>query len=344
MQLISNTLRALIVAAGLVGDIVPVPGTQPIMPLFERSDLVCNCVVESVRVVEGQTRQRGGKSYLWQSVLATITVRDSYKNANDDNKINVAFEKEMPTTRAIPTLSEGETGVMFLKLSPRSADYEFADKFLGITPFTSLPVQGGMPGPNKLQLALVAVIQTGRVEDQVRAMGLLQGFDSFDPRALSSLVPLSASADPEIALSSLAVLIKARTSGAVLQLGTYLRTHKISPEPWAMVSIGTELGDIRDLEDLVPLEALTRSEHLSIRIGAIDGIRNLRDPHSAGVLAERLDDPDRTVRYLATITLAEIFAKGGDYAPSMHLFDQDPDSYTGRWKRWWMEQKQLQSR
>ena len=60
--------------------------------------------------------------------------------------------------------------------------------------------------------------------------------------------------------------------------------------------------------------------------------------------AKRLDDPDVKVRYLATITLSEIFRKGGDYAPSMYLFDKNPDFYTGRWKIWWAEQSQASPR
>jgi hypothetical protein len=40
------------------------------------------------------------------------------------------------------------------------------------------------------------------------------------------------------------------------------------------------------------------------------------------------------VQYIAVITLAEIFAKEGDYAPSKRLYDKNPDLYIGLWKQW----------
>ena len=332
-------------AASSFGDIVPIPGTQPVLPVFQRADLVCNCIVESLRVVDEQKRERGGKPFVWRSVVATVRVKDSYnREMPSDTRVDVAFEDEKPTVRATPMLSDGENGVMFLRLSASSQLYEFADRFLGVTPFASLPVQQGAPGPAKLQSVLAGVLHTGGAQDQVNAMRLLEGFDKFDSGALAGLLTLSASADPEIALSSLAVLLKARMPGTVQRLEDYLSIYKGGRAPVALLSVGAELGAVNDAEDLAPLEALTSSENLSIKLGAMAAIRNARSPHSAGALAERLDDPNRDVRFLAVITLSEIFRKGGDYAPSVYLFEQNPDFYTGHWKSWWAEQRQAPSR
>lgn len=345
MRIIAILMVAFAISVGSFGDIVPIPGTVPVLPVFESADLVCNCVVESLRVVDEQKRDRGGKPFVWQSVVAVVRVRDSYnKNVPSNSLIDIRFENETPLTRAIPALSPAETAIMFLRLSASGSVYEFADKFLGVTPFTFLPVQQGPPGPARLQSALVGVLRGGPVEDQVNAMRLLQGLDAFAPETLSSLVSLSTSADPEIALSSLAVLMKAKMPGAVERLENYLSAHKGGPEPLVLISIGTQLGQVSNRDDLVLLEGLTSSEHLSIKLGALAGIRNMGSSHSAAVLAERLDDPDINVRYLATITLAEIFGKYGDYAPSKYLFDRDPEFYSGRWKSWWAEQRQRPSK
>jgi len=344
MKLIAVFMGLLAMCVSSLGEIVPTPGTQAVIPVFERADLVCNCVVESLRVVDEQERERHGKPFLWRRVVATVRINDSYnKEMPSDSQISVAFEEERPITRVMPTLSEGESGLMFLRLAASSSAYEFADKFLGVTRFSSLPVVQGAPGPAKLQSALAGVLYAGRAEDQMHAVHLLQGFDNPNAEALAGLLPLSNSTDPEVALSSLAILLKARTPGAVQRLENYLNAYK-GREPLALLSVGTELGRVSDRGDLASLEALASSEHLSIRLGALAGIRNMRSPHSAAVLAGRLDDPDIKVRYLATITLSEIFRKGGDYAPSMYLFDKNPDFYTERWKGWWAEQRQGPSR
>jgi len=341
MRLIQILVGALAISVGSFGNVGPIPGTQPVMPIFEGSDLVCNCVVESLRIADERTRDRGGKPFVWRSVVATVRVRDSYnKDMPANSRVHVAFEDERPITRAIPTLSEAETAIMFLRFSALSSAYEFADEFLGLTPFTSLPVQGDAPGPAKLRSALASVLHTGSIQDQINAMRLLEGFDKFDSGTVAGLLQLTSSADPEIALSSLAVLLKARAPGTVQRLEDYLRVYTLERVPVALLSVGAELYAMNDAMDLAPLEALTSSEHLSVKLGAIAAIRNIRSPHSANALADRLDDPNRDVRYLATITLSEIFRKGGDYAPSMYLFDKNPDFYTRLWKSWWAEEKQ----
>jgi HEAT repeat protein len=95
------------------------------------------------------------------------------------------------------------------------------------------------------------------------------------------------------------------------------------------------LGQVSDSEDLIPLEALSSSELLSIKLGAMEGLRKMRSPHSAKALVERLNDPNPDIRFLAVIALSEIFSKTGDYAPNMAEFDQNPDFYTIKWKTWW---------
>jgi hypothetical protein len=105
----------------------------------------------------------------------------------------------------------------------------------------------------------------------------------------------------------------------------------------AMLSVGGELGQGSDIGDLAALETLTSSDFISIKLGAMAGVRKMRNSHSAKALVERLDDPNSDIRFLAVITLSEIFSKTGDYAPNMAEFDQSPEFYTIRWKTWWAQ-------
>ena len=232
---------------------------------------------------------------------------------------------------------------MFLKASSPPF-YEFGDRFLGAAPFASLPLQHGPPGLSKLESVLARVLQQSDPNDQINALRILEGFDELSPATIAILDPLASSASPEIALSSIAVLLKAKVSGSAQRLDTYLRTQPLDSVPMAILSIGSEPGEAGAIEDLTALEALMTSELLSIKLGAMAGVRKARSPHSARALVEGLDDPNADVRFLAVITLSEIFGKSGDYAPDMRLFGQNPDLYTTKWKTWWIEEGQGSSR
>lgn len=334
--------RILLFGALLLGvafaGLVPIPGTQRVGPIFESADLVCNCYVESLRTLKEQKLERAGKPFTQRYLVAKLRVNDPYnKEVQIGTEINVAFEEEIPTTESMPTLSEAETALMFLKLSSPSL-YEFADRFMGATPFAFLPVQNKALGLSKLQSALAAVLQLDNRDDQINAMRLLGGFDELSPETLTIMGGFTDSADPETALSAIAVLLKAKQPGSVLMLESYLRIHKPVPVPVAVLTIGGELGQVSDIEELTPLEALTSSELLSIKLGALAGVRKIRSPLSAKALVKRLDDPNADVRFLAVITLSEIFSKSGDYAPNMYQFDHNPEFYTIKWKTWWVEQ------
>jgi len=105
-----------------------------------------------------------------------------------------------------------------------------------------------------------------------------------------------------------------------------------------MINIGGELGQIGNERTRTVLESFAGSRYLPIRLGAMSAIRRIRSPESASVLIQRLDDIDENVRYLAVITLAEIFQKYGEYAPGMGLFDKNPGKYVELWKDWYRKQ------
>jgi hypothetical protein len=123
-------------------------------------------------------------------------------------------------------------------------------------------------------------------------------------------------------LSAIAVLLKNRVAGAVPILEKYLRGHNFSHLPVAILTVGDELSGGTDEQDLGLLEVLMSSNILSIGLGAIAGVRKMRNPHSAKALVGLLDDANPNVRFQAVITLSEIFKKRDNCAPDPVLQSQ----------------------
>jgi HEAT repeat protein len=191
----------------------------------------------------------------------------------------------------------------------------------------------------KLQHVLTSVAQSTVSLDQLRALRLLLGFDHIADETLSVVRPLSQSGDPDIALTALGVLLRTKSVDSVQKLRQYLESYTADAEPSALFVIGPELREISNPNALLALEALSRSKFRSVQSGAMDGIRRIRDPKSVPFLMAKLGDPDSDVQYVALITAAEILGKyEGDFAPSMYLFDKNPQYYIGLWKQWWVEE------
>jgi len=199
-------------------------------------------------------------------------------------------------------------------------------------------------GLEKLQSALAAVLRQINRDDQLNALRLLQGFDILNEESLSPVGVLCTFEDPEIAFTALAVFLKSKTIEGVEKLQRYLETYNGNAEPLALVAIGTQLSHVNDVKILPQIEVLTGSKYVSIRLGAMNAIRLMKHPESAPTLVKRLDDQNSTVKYIAVITLSEIFGKfEGDYAPSMYLFDEKPQYYVDLWKKWWAEESHNRS-
>jgi len=329
-----------------LGDPGTAPGTQRVGPVFQAADLVCNCVVESIKIVRQERVGNPPKTFLRQDALASILVDDQYKRTTDDGatRISVQFEREIPNMRVfLPSVQEGERALMFLKKQEATGIYVFSDPVLGTTPFHVLRKASHGQGLTKLEAALATTVELGSSEDQIRAMRVLEGFDQISPETLSPVMALASSGDPDVALSALAVLLRAKVPGAVPLLEAYLRFHDLPHIPISILSIGDELGRGSDEHDLNALEALMSSDILSIRLGAIAGVRKMRNPHSAKALVGLLNDANPNVRFLAVITLSEIFRKGDDYAPDVPSFHRNPEFYVGLWKSWWSTEGQVYS-
>jgi hypothetical protein len=304
--------------------------------VFDASDVVCSGKVESLRVLDVKEIQSGNSTLLLKRVLASVYVQDVYKaNERLPSSILVSFDEQGPEiTHIMPILEQNERAILFLKHSEGST-YVFADRFLGVTSFASLPTAEGVSGLLKLQSSLAAIVHENGREDKINAMQLLGGMENLQPGTLAQVTQLSASQDPELAFEALAVMIKAGTPGSIETLTHYLNGYQGNGALFSLGNIGGDLNQIRNREDLPALESLTSSRFLVIRLGSMEAIRNIGDVSSAPILIQRLGDSDSNIRYIAVISLAEIFNRHGGYKPSMAEFRKRPDFYTNEWRDWW---------
>ena len=341
MKLVLCILIIFVLSIPTITEIGPTPGSQLVRPVFEKSDVVCNCFVRSLSPANTQPSIVKGNCPGPARMSADIVVRDWYKTSQYSlASLVVEYDQDQACYSITqPTVWKGETALMFLKATP-SATYAWADTFLAAIPFKSLPPQSGQLGPGKLQAALMFVANQQNREDQIRALRLLHGFDTLTPDSVSSILPLSDSKDPDVAFLALAVLLTTKTPESVERLVRYLDAYKGDRGPLALININTDLAQIRDVRALSHLELLCSSRFALIRDGAMRALRGIKSPHSVPVLVQRLDDSDSDIKYLAVITLAEILGKyEGDYAPSMYLFDKKPSFYTNLWKTWWANER-----
>ncbi len=150
------TLAAgLVLCASVMADIVP--GTLDVRAAFEKSDLVRNCFVRSIAVIEERSIvNRPGVFIIRRRMRANVEIQDLYKSQEPNRQsIVVEYVQDIPNMSASqPALRKSETALLFLKATG-SATYVFADPFLGATPFSSLPRQTGKLGLAKLESALV---------------------------------------------------------------------------------------------------------------------------------------------------------------------------------------------
>jgi hypothetical protein len=277
------------------------------------------------------------KRIVRQRVEAVVELHDVYKSKLlTGPTVKVDYEKDVPSTSASqPALWTDETAILFLKaISPDA--YGFADPFSSATPFHALPQQIPGSGIAKLESTLAVAVGKPNREDQINALRMLQEFDSLQQQSLAAVDSRVDSDNADVALTAIAILLKAGLPSAADRLKHYLENYKSNLQPISLVSVATELGRVTDEKALPAIEALTSSRFLTVRYGAMESLHKMKNPRSASTLVQRLDDSDKTINYLAVITLAQTFEKyDGDYAPSMYVFDKKPEYYVGLWKKWW---------
>ena len=339
MYRLSCLIVALAMSKMLLAQLVPVPGSQPVKLLFEAADVVCSGRVESLHVLEGKGVETGNGALLLKRVVASVYVQDTYRaNETLPSSILVSFDEEAAgVSIAMPTLQQDEFAILFLKHSEDSS-YVFADPYMGVTRFASIPGQEGGSGLLKLESTLAEIVRENGRPDKIAAMQLLHGMEKLQPATLREITPQSVSRDPELAFGALAIMIKAGAPGSIETLEEQLQGYQGNGALWALADLDGDLNQSSNREDLPALESLTSSKFMTVRLGSMEAIHNIGNLTSAPTLirrlCDRLCDSDSTIRYLAVISLAEIFHKTGDYKPSMAEFSMSPLFYANQWRVW----------
>ncbi len=309
----------------------PIPGGVPVRPVFDKADVVCSLRVDSAKIVR---LQGGGTNGAAQDfVRVTGKILDVYKSDLTPPGSLVFQFPEDPMSNGATGFREGDVVLLFL--SKGNSVYELADPYVGLRYFSRLDPVPGNPGFDKLESALLLVLQRGNHDDQVNALELLEGFDRLAPATMGAVSVLISSADPRVALAALSVLLRTGTPASVARFAAYLETYKEERPPIELFTASGALSGVTDPAARVDIERLSGDMHTDVRRAAMYALRHIASAKSAPVLIQRLDDPDGNVSYLALITLAEIFHKYGDYAPNDEFFDKDPQQYIRRWKDWW---------
>lgn len=339
MNRLSCLIIALAMSMMLSAQPSPVPGSQPVKPVFEAADVVCSGRVESLRVLKEKKVESGNGFLHLKRVLASVDVQDIYKpNDSLPSSIFVSFDEQTPVVRAaMPILQKNELAILFLKHS-KDSSYVIADPYIGVTPFASIPEQEGGSGLSKLESALAEIVRENNREDKISAMRLLNGMEDLRPGTLAKITPLSTSQNPELAFDALAIMIKAGAHGSLEALDQYQQGYQGDGALLALVNIGSELDRKSNREDLPALESLTASKFLAIRIGSMEAIRNIGEltiaPSLIRRMCDRLSDSDDTIRYIAVSALADMFHKTGNFKPSMAEFSMSPIFYSSQWRTW----------
>ena len=324
--------RAALLAQNVDG-FMPVSGTQRVKPIFDGSDLVCMCTHESTHtaVQEGLWDSAAGRPVARITTTMTFAIAIAYKenrSVTQQFAVRLVQDSPLPLPPPFKTFKKGQPFLLFLvSISPTM--YETADRFLGMNLFSIIPAGPTAGGFSGLQMTLAQIVAQPDREDKLRALYLLEGFDAISQQTKALMWRIADSSDFEIAMTAWAVLLKSRSPKVVAGLLGYLNAHPPPQQPTeAVIGVTEGLSSIRDERALASLEQLASSKYFEIRSGALYALRGIKDPRSIRTLIQGLDDERPELRYRALITLAEILRKyEGDYAPSMYLFDKDPQYY-----------------
>ncbi len=322
------------------GDILPMPGSQPVDPVFDTSAVVCSCVVLQSNTVSSTKEMRAGKIVIVQSVEATMQITDVYKGQTiePNQELVVRFTSEIPITgNTGASVAKNERGLMFL-LHTADGKYSFADPYLGAVPLNGLPSSSEGIGIVKLQNALVQDLSKSGVEEQGEVLNLLQGIRGTSDQESTVLQQTSLSTSTTIAFKSIAVLMKSNPVLATARLAYRMRQGDTSPDGLVSAILTTQLTAITNPEAKHNLEELTGIGKSDIRSSAVFALRHVGDRASVPVLIRVLDDMDEEVKYQAVIALAEITGLDGEYAPNMEVFSKNPNMYIKKWKEWSSDQ------
>lgn len=314
----------MICTATMSGMQVPVPGSEDLSQLVAESPVVCRGEVTEVQ-------NKAGADAL---SVGIVKVERFYKGAAPSNTVQVLFRSSADPMFSGLTLTGGEHLLLFLK--PSADAFTFADPYFGKLPVPRQMAAQSQDAPplRQLERDLEAALAGSQHRDVITAILLLGNMGKISStEPLRKLLP---SGDPEIEGAVYLSLIKLGDYSTLPAVGDYF---KLKSPDYRIENLRSQLAravaNIKDPSVLPVLEDFSRSENPLLRRSAVFAMRAMASSSSVPYLVERLDDTDPDVRYLSVMALATIVNKGGDWAPSRELFDQQESESLTLWKQWW---------
>jgi hypothetical protein len=299
-------------------------GLPSVESLFDGADVVCVCSLNRSNV----TRQTGLTA---GSYVHDIVVVQAYKGSGTGSLIEVRSQE------AKDPLPYGDHYLLTLIRQPNSREMTIVTAF-------HLPGDFPLRGQSEEQRTLESDIDsylTANPGHFLALIRLLERFDDLSPMTKNVLLRLTASSNSSsVVLGSTLVLLRKNVDPG--RLFPLFLSNLVNTPP-------DQYPDLHDIDfifihnaersDDNALESLANHHNLGLQHAALLALRKVADPSTTGFLIKELDTNDPDSQYLALITLAEIYHKGGDFGPGIGTFEQDKEKYIGLWKNWYRDQR-----
>ena len=304
---------------------------RTITELFAKSDLVCRGAVSSETQLAADSLDARGK-LLPVDYRTLVEVRSCYKGTILGSTVALLF-RSVDRARGMP-LSFGPL-LLFLKRETEGT-YVLTDDSASL-PFWDVPLttRDGRGGIAQLEDDLVEIANTLDLPSSRGATQILLRFRRLSEESLLKLKSVQRATEPNLAILRLVLLAKFDTTANLAELTRVVTKRDPSAQLPAIEEIGEILADRSGSSDLESLKQMSHSGFPHLRVTAMLGIRRIKDPSTVPFLIEQLDAEDLLVQYQAVITLAEMTGRGGDFGPSLPVFEQNRDKPKQLWKQWW---------
>ena len=321
----------ILMAAPLHAAIVPV---LDIPGLVAKSDVVATGTVSILGDADPTTiRTPGGQVFGGRLIAVELLVDQVLKGQHEPG--NIRFQFSRPDTDfgiGYGELQSLKYRILFLKRNGDS--YEPTSPY-----YPSLISIAGDPVNATASLdavldAIVRVIPSreASVADKREAIHDLWGVRNGV--AMGGLRLALRDNDPSLQLGAAAALLAAGDVEALAVAEPALLKPEAGLAPELLPNLRGALGYGIKSEEAVPsLARLMRAPEVDTRRAAADALRHTRADAAVPALVRALEDIDRMVQYSAVMGLAEI-TRQLNGAPSIPLFQQNPDPYLTFWREW----------
>lgn len=298
--------------------------------IVEGADSVCVCRVNHV------TRQlpRPDRAGRFQAECAVLAV---FKGAHSEHvRVKALIDPSCcPGSAVLGDLSEGDVGILFLRLDPEQ-EYTFADNqhpWIPLSQFYGAQEQEG-DVRERICRQLTAALESQTSAEALNALHWLALLEETVSR--EALDALAQSCDLHLRAAALKHLVAQDDISAIREAGDLLLSPDIDKLPkrdlhelaWAL-ELKPDIVGIRTATALAS-SANTLVQRVGVRI-----LRKVGDKTSIPYLMRALDAADRDTQMSAVVGLSRITGRKG---ASWREFMTGSQVEKERWKDWWRQE------